>query len=68
MKGSETKIRAVRAFIGVAIRNLNALSADDKEAMRITSAVNDAEMILARCYSELSERLTASLSKEREGV
>ena len=65
MKPTATKVRAIRALIGLAIKNLNALSAEDKEATGITDAIYDAEMRLGCCYCELSELLKA---KEAEAA
>lgn len=54
---TKTKILAVRAYIGVAIRNLSALSADDKNETGIADTANEAGQLLARCHADLTDLL-----------
>ena len=57
MSNSSTKIRAVRAYVGLAIKNLNCLSASDKTYTGIEDEIHQAEMALAVAYRRLSEQL-----------
>lgn len=47
------KARAVRAFVGVALRNLTALSADDKHVTGIEEEINQAEVLLVKAQDKL---------------
>jgi len=54
---TNTKIRAIRAFIGIALSNLKTLSREDREAAGISAPVQEAELLLTHCHSELTDML-----------
>ena len=57
----EMKVRAVRAYVGVALRNLSLLRASDKDITGITYEVQRAECLLI----EAEGKLDALLAKAR---